>query len=120
MVALGSTACRGDDDTDVARAEVGPEGGTVVSADSVLTIAILPGALEETIQLTIERSDDPPEVFGPAYAVHPNLDLAVPATVTKKAESADCTAACCSVRCCTTPLISASPNCNRQRTSCRR
>lgn len=82
MVALGSTACRGDDDTDVARAEVGPEGGTVVSADSVLTIAILPGALEETIQLTIERSDDPPEVFGPAYAVHPNLDLAVPATVT--------------------------------------
>lgn len=80
-MALGSTACRDRDDVDIVRAEVGPSGATVVSADSVLTIAILPGALEETIELTIQRTDEPPRVFGPAYQVSPNVDLAIPATV---------------------------------------
>ncbi len=79
---LGGSACRDASDPDIARGEIGPEGGLVTSIDSILTIAILPRALEETIELTIQRSEDPPSVYGPAFRVQPNVELAIPATVT--------------------------------------
>lgn len=81
-MALGASACRDASDPDIARGEIGPDGGLLTSVDSILTIAILPQALEETIELTIQRSEDPPDVFGPAFRVQPNLPLAIPATVT--------------------------------------
>ncbi|MEM7154256.1 MAG: hypothetical protein AAF799_15530 [Myxococcota bacterium] len=78
----GVGACTNNSDPTFAVGEIGPDGGTVTSTDSILTIAILPEALDETITLTIERSTDPPEVFGPAFRVSPNLELAIPATIT--------------------------------------
>lgn len=79
---LGTSACRDASDPEVARGQVGPSGGLLSSVDSVLTIAILPGALDETIELSIQRSTEPPDVYGPAYLVRPNVELAIPATVT--------------------------------------
>jgi sugar lactone lactonase YvrE len=78
---LTAGACRDASDPELARGEIGPEGGLLTSVDSILTIAIRPGALEETIVLTIERSTDPPAVYGPAFRVYPNPTLAIPATV---------------------------------------
>lgn len=80
IVSVG--ACRSNSGGDIVRVEVGPNGGTVSSSDSVLTIAILPDALDETIEVIIERSDEPARSFGPAYRVQPNPQLAIPATVT--------------------------------------
>jgi len=81
-LALGLGACRDASDPELARGEIGPDGGLLTSIDSILTIAIQPGALEETIELTIERSEDPPDVFGPAFRVQPNPVLSIPATIT--------------------------------------
>lgn len=81
-LALGGSACRDASDPELARGEIGPDGGLLTSIDSILTIAIQPGALDETIELTIQRSVDPPDVYGPAFRVQPNPTLAIPATVT--------------------------------------
>lgn len=81
-MALGVAACRDASDPELARGEIGPDGGLLTSVDSILTIAIQPGALEDTIELTIQRSTDPPDVYGPAFRVFPNPPLAIPATVT--------------------------------------
>lgn len=56
---------------------IGPDGGLVATDDDVLTIVIQPGALGEWIDIEIEQSNDPPESFGPAYRVKPNVPLAV-------------------------------------------
>jgi len=80
-LALGASACRDASDPELARGTIGPGGGSLSSIDSILTIAILPDALEESIELTIERSVDPPDVFGPAFRVTPNVPLAIPATI---------------------------------------
>lgn len=81
-LALGASACKDASDPELARGEIGPDGGLLSSIDSILTIAIQPGALEETITLTIERTDEPPDVYGPAFRVTPNVPLTIPATVT--------------------------------------
>ncbi|MCX4246966.1 SMP-30/gluconolactonase/LRE family protein [Paraliomyxa miuraensis] len=81
-LALEVGACRDASDPDVARGEIGPQGGLLSSVDSILTVAIQPGALEETIELTIERSIEAPDAYGPAFLVRPNVALAIPATVT--------------------------------------
>ena len=81
-MALGTSACRDAADPELARGEIGPDGGVLSSVDSILTLAIRPGALEETIELTIERSTTPPDVYGPAFRVQPNVALSIPATVT--------------------------------------
>ena len=65
-------ACQGS-----AAQSVGPDGGLVSTDDEVLTIVIQPGALGEWVDIEIERSDAPPESFGPAYRVHPNITLDV-------------------------------------------
>lgn len=81
MAILSDTACTDPAESDVTSTRIGPAGGTASSADSVLTIAILPGALEQTIELTIGPTNEPPSVYGPAYRVQPNLELEIPATV---------------------------------------
>ena len=56
-------ACRPSvSDDEVARAVIGPDGGTIASLDAVLTIAILPGALEEEVEMFIEPTREPPVV----------------------------------------------------------
>lgn len=74
------------EDTELAHAVIGPAGGILSSTDSVLTIAIPPGALEEEVELFIQRSDEPPEVFGQAYVVRPNPTLLYDASVTLRQE----------------------------------
>lgn len=76
-------------DGELARGVIGPDGGTITSADSVLTIAIFPGALEETVELFIETTNEPPEVFGQAYIVRPTPELLVDATITIRADLPD-------------------------------
>ncbi len=82
MLALGAGACGNAADAQFALGEIGPAGGTITSIDSILTIAIQPGALEETITISVEPSDGPPEILGPAFLVRPNVELAIPATIT--------------------------------------
>ncbi|MBL4685017.1 MAG: hypothetical protein JKY37_10535, partial [Nannocystaceae bacterium] len=67
-------------------ARIGPDGGLLTSYDSVLTIAILPGALDTDVDFFIERTDGPPEVWGPSYRVDPNPQLHVNATVTYRGD----------------------------------
>jgi hypothetical protein len=80
--ALTLAGCRVDDDRESTRRIIGPEGGVIASSDDVLRIAILPGALSQAIDVVIEPSDDPPPIFGPAYRVRPDIDLAIEAEIT--------------------------------------
>ncbi|MCR9166475.1 MAG: hypothetical protein ACE37F_36620 [Nannocystaceae bacterium] len=48
----------------------------------MLTVLILPGALETTHEFSVAPSDTPPHIFGPAYRVQPDVPLAVNAEVT--------------------------------------
>lgn len=65
---------------------IGPEGGVMSSYDSVLTITLLPGALDRTIDFFIEPTGIPPEVYGPAYRIDPNPTLLRDATITYRFE----------------------------------
>lgn len=76
VLALGLQGCQEDpEDPELARRVIGPGGGTITSADSVLTLAIPPGALDEEVELFIERTNEPPAAFGQAYIVRPNPEL---------------------------------------------
>lgn len=74
-----------DDETEVVCENIGTQGGTVTSADSVLTIALRPGALQSDQEVCIRPAarppDGPPLVEGPAYRVSPTMILAVPSSV---------------------------------------
>jgi hypothetical protein len=78
LALVGLTGCDslGDD-------AIGPEGGVVESADGRLTVDIPEGALDETIEITVEETDDRPEgALGPAYRVLPvGTVFAVPVRV---------------------------------------
>lgn len=80
------------EETELARAVIGPGGGLITSTDSVLTIAIPPGALERDVEMFILRSDEPPATFGQAYLVRPNPELRFDVTVTYRQELPDDTA----------------------------
>jgi hypothetical protein len=87
---MGGGGCHDDpEDPEIARRVIGPAGGLLTSTDSVLTLAIPPGALEEEVELFIERSDEPPTVFGQAYLVRPNPTLRYDASVTYRQELPD-------------------------------
>ncbi|MCA9707898.1 MAG: hypothetical protein KDK70_18750 [Myxococcales bacterium] len=84
---LGLSGCPSPEgDSELARGVIGPDGGIVSSVDSVLTIAIPPGALEQTHEFFIERTSEPPEVFGQAYLVRPNPEVRYDVTVTYRGE----------------------------------
>lgn len=61
---------------------IGEAGDTLSSKDGVLNISIRPSALSEDTEVCIAPDDDPPDVFGPAYRVTPDIDLAVNASIT--------------------------------------
>ena len=81
MLSLGVVGCGGSPNVG-GHARIGPEGGLLTSYDGVVTIAILPDALDSTIDFFIEPSTAPPQIYGPAYRVDPNPTLAIAATVT--------------------------------------
>jgi hypothetical protein len=90
LLALGSSACSdAPESSEIARRVIGPAGGIITSTDSVLTLAIPPGALEEDVELFIERSNEPPAAFGQAYLVRPNPELRFDASVTYRQELPD-------------------------------
>lgn len=86
LLCVGSLAvvsgCGGDDDGRTVRANIGPSGGQISSHDGVLTVLILPGALDTTHEFSVTPSDTPPLIFGPAYRVQPDVPLAVHAEIT--------------------------------------
>jgi len=81
-------SCDSESQKQVVEALVGPDGGTVTSADGKLTIEIPPGALSEDTRIGITRinsSDLPPEFEGLdpdlAYLLEPDgLEFNVPVT----------------------------------------
>src|SRR4029079_6284487 len=83
LLLLATGGCA-DERDDLVRKTVGPAGGLVSSYDDVLTLVFLPGALDHDHEIVIFPSDEPPLVFGPAYRVEPNIDLAVDVQVTYK------------------------------------
>lgn len=90
VLALGLPGCQEDpEDPELARRVIGPGGGTITSADGVLTLAIPPGALDEDVELFIERTDEPPAAFGQAYIVRPNPELHYDLSVSYRQELPD-------------------------------
>jgi hypothetical protein len=83
-LALGLLAAGGcaEEREDLVRKTIGTAGGLVSSHDDVLTLVFLPGALDGDHEIEIFPSDEPPLVFGPAYRVKPDLELAVDVEVT--------------------------------------
>ncbi|MBV1861176.1 MAG: hypothetical protein KUG77_22355, partial [Nannocystaceae bacterium] len=74
--------CAPDDDERTVRARIGPSGGQISSHDGVLTVLILPGALEGEHEFVVTPSDTPPLIFGPAYRVQPDIELMINAEIT--------------------------------------
>jgi hypothetical protein len=90
LLALGLGGCPDEpSDPDVARRVIGPGGGLLTSTDDVHTLAIPPGALDEEVELFLQRSDEPPTVFGEAYLVRPNPVLRYDVSVTYRQELPD-------------------------------
>jgi len=81
LLALGACS-QASNDEDVARRVIGPAGGIITSVDSVLTVVIPPGALEEELEFFIEPSNEPPPTSYPAYLVRPTPELLFDATIT--------------------------------------
>lgn len=79
LLAIG--ACT-DEPEDVVRQTIGPAGGLVSSHDDVLTLVFQPGALTREYEIEIFPSEEPPLIFGSAYRVKPEIDLAVNLEVT--------------------------------------
>lgn len=90
VIGLGVGGCQeASKGGEVARGVIGPAGGTITSADDVLTLAIPPGALDEEVELFIERTGEPPAVFGQAYIVQPNPVLRYDLSVSYRQELPD-------------------------------
>lgn len=81
-IGISTLACGGDDPPNLVRKTIGPDGDIITSHDGVLTIVLLPGALEKSVDIEIFPSDEPPRVYGPAYRVRPDIDLEVDAEIT--------------------------------------
>jgi hypothetical protein len=83
LLVLGLYGCQQPPaSSEVAMQVIGPAGGIITSSDGVLTLAIPPGALEQQVELFIERTDEPPAVYGPAYLVRPSPELRYDLSVT--------------------------------------
>lgn len=70
---------------------VGPDGGTVKSSDGSVELTIPPGALDKTVQITIEQktSGFPNGALGNVYDIGPNgLQFSQPARLTLKYDEA--------------------------------
>lgn len=83
LLVLGLCGCQEPPaSSEIATQVIGPAGGIITSSDGVLTLAIPPGALDQQVELFIERTDEPPAVFGPAYLVRPSPALRYDLSVT--------------------------------------
>lgn len=80
MVALCVGAC-GNDDEQVVTKIIGAEGGLISSHDRRLTIVLQPGAVGADTEITIFPSEAPPDIYGAAYRVQPDIELRVAAEV---------------------------------------
>ncbi|MFO0632042.1 MAG: FG-GAP-like repeat-containing protein [Nannocystaceae bacterium] len=67
---------------DIARKLIGPEGGSLQSTDTVLTVSIPAGALSASVEVTIQLTNTVPDSIGNAYRVQPNMPLGLPAAIT--------------------------------------
>jgi len=85
---LGALTLAGcDAESDVTT--VGPRGGTVESADGVVTLTVPAGALASEQPLVLLETDAPAGMMATAYALEPaGLVFAIPATVTFELDAA--------------------------------
>ncbi|MCA9705291.1 MAG: PT domain-containing protein [Myxococcales bacterium] len=81
LLLLATGACA-DEREDLVRKTIGPSGGLISSHDDVLTLVFQPGALDREYDVEIFPSDEPPLIFGQAYRVKPDVELAVDVEVT--------------------------------------
>lgn len=51
--------------------EIGPEGGVVVSSDGRMTLEVPPGALDRSVEITIEATPGPEGTVAPVYVIEP-------------------------------------------------
>lgn len=65
---LASTVATGCDMGDGA---IGPEGGVVVSDDGRMALEIPEGALDESVEITIEMAEGPEGAMAPLYVIEP-------------------------------------------------
>lgn len=56
---------------DLAGEGIGPEGGVVISDDGRMALEIPEGALDETVEITIEVTDGPEGAMAPLYVIEP-------------------------------------------------
>ena len=78
---LASTVATGCDALE--REGIGPEGGVVVSEDGRMALEVPPGALDETVEISIEIHAAPNGAAGQLYAVEPfGLTFEAPAVLT--------------------------------------
>lgn len=68
---------------------IGPEGGVVTSDDDGFTMILWPGALGEYVDFVVTPAVDTPMAFGDAYAVAPNPDLGIAATILLRGDLPD-------------------------------
>jgi len=81
LLLLAAAGCE-QESAEIVRKTIGPAGGLVSSHDEVLSLVFLPGALDREREIVIFPSDEPPLIFGPAYRVKPDIELAVDVQVT--------------------------------------
>lgn len=81
-VALSLLLACGED----SKVAIGPAGGLVSSDDETLTIVIWPGAIGSYMDFEITPSTMPPDSFGRAYLVRPNVELDVDAEIIYRGE----------------------------------
>lgn len=73
----------------VAQNTIGPEGGVVTSDDDGFTMILWPGALGEYVDFVVTPAVEVPMAFGDAYAVTPNPDLGIAATILLRGDLPD-------------------------------
>ena len=67
-LALASVVMTG---CDLAGEGIGPEGGVVISDDGRMALEIPEGALDETVEITIEVTEGPEGAMAPLYIIEP-------------------------------------------------
>ncbi len=81
VLGMGCGGPLDEDDDGLVGVQIGPDGGLVASEDGVLSIIVPPGAVTDTVVVTIELTGESPPSVGTAYRVQPSIDLAEPAVI---------------------------------------
>ncbi len=86
---VGATACNNGGSTSASCETIDEAGGIVSSADGTLSLSFRPGSVSESTEVCIAEAqrppDGPPNVYGQAYRVTPDVPVGVNISVTYRA-----------------------------------